>query len=121
MPTNSSAYAAEIPDLARAAREGYSVTRAVMDRITADVAGDDGQIGKPDEAEERASPSAEAFELHDRVAERLKSIRKPDCVDLLLSRVQRITMPSKDGKFTGVIVEIKSPIGDPRFVVFSAE
>lgn len=113
----------------RAAKESYGIKQSVVRAIIAQLPKPDGiSTDKDDDYEwqTRANPSADAFELLDKLTAQVKEIKnKPACVDITVSDIMRITAPAKEyaytNKFTGVIVTVSSPITKDSNLLYYAQ
>jgi hypothetical protein len=130
-----------LPELLRAAQEGYDVSARALDHYAAQVAkfASDAIVlveGTPEydngRFEERRSPSAHAFEVVDRVTMHVAKTPKPDGVDAVVDRVMvyrpGVLRRADDSerwaageRVTVVRVQIGAPGCRERIVVFRAE
>ena len=127
------ALATTIPDLARASEEGYSVERAVLDRITetlrAEVPAQDSSVDTRtwDDLEDRAAPSPAAFELHDaaRAAIHTANASLPTAIgQWVLSRIVRLDAclhADEHHWVTAVVATLRTPTGAIREITWSTE
>jgi hypothetical protein len=139
-------YAAQVPELARAASEGYEVTGAALAHIAARIAS--GALtesvtivdGTPAWGryswDERRAPRPAAFAVRDRLEAIVASLRTehpvvPQCVELTVSRVMRVEVASAESdedaeqqrpeKFTGLVVHVECDDEPERAVVVRVE
>jgi hypothetical protein len=112
------------PSTKRAAEEGYDVRKAVLVDVAAALPSPDALDKHTTSWEERSSPGVEAFALLDSLTEATKTLRKPECLNVTVSRVQRITeVDPDDGEktyHTGVVVTLSSRItSDLNLIYFT--
>lgn len=127
------AYALDTDELARAALENYDVTTAVLERVveeiadlpTAQVIVGDTPAWNTWRMKERSAPTTEALNIRDRIVKHVESVRKPTAgLRVGVSRVMRVTMPNDDGdeyRFTGVVVQVESPLTETHAIIFNLE
>ena len=127
------AWATTIPDLARAATDGYEIRGAVMDRIAdafVDAAGppysttttlrEGANEYDRTSWEDRSAPSRQAFVRLDAVTAAAAAVAKPECVEIEVRRVQRVTVQRADRddcddrdheRYTGIVAIVHTPLG----------
>jgi hypothetical protein len=119
------------PQTKRAAAEGYDIRGAVLRDVIAQLPAPNVQDKHSTSWEERSSPSAEAFTLLDALTEIVKTLRKPECLTVTVSRVQRITTVDEDGNMpsaplakqhrTGIVVTLSSVITSDHNLIYLAD
>lgn len=127
-----------IPELRRAADEGYPVYGHAVDHIVSRVASiepaafvltEDTRAYRDAAWTERTSPRDDAFLVRDAVVAWCEHVERPSCVTLAVLRVQRFTerRVSADERtvsgrrFTAVLVTVATPVTPARVVVFPTE
>lgn len=118
------ALASEDPALSRAARDGYEITNAVLQRVADTLAAQLGGKTSTEgtahwrrwDFEERSAPSQVAFEAFDRAKAAIEQLDKPAGVSVELQRVARVTVePADDDNygeaefFTAIVVMVSVP------------
>lgn len=128
------AFALGIPALARAARDGYDVSDAVVAHVADQVAARDPEafvlvegsaMYQSSRCEDRKNPRLYAFEVLDRVSSHVSQVVTPPSLEILLQKIQRFTPPpvsrAKQAPYTAIMVSVRSPCTRERRVVFRAE
>jgi len=110
--------------LSCSAKEGYSITNAVLKHIASklqEVVGGEVSVSGTSHwgrwsFKERAAPSIRAFEKYDAVKVAVEGLDKPECVVVSLERIARVTMEASEEccddpaeYYTAVIVMIEPP------------
>lgn len=118
------ALASDDEALARAARDGYEVTDAVLKRVAGGIASSlGGETSKEGTSHwgrwtfaERCAPSAEAFNAYDMAKAAIAALDKPEAVAVALESIARVTVaPAPDDTddepeiYTGLVVFVTSP------------